>query len=672
MTDRVEHYRQLIHDYEREQRQRSLFNLHDASNTTPEREARRQKISDGAGVPLFDEEETLRQEEQRQRLRSYEQLLENSPRLQSWLQEQRNARIAQDDLDNLSFIERTFGSASSGWQRGNDVDELGRLGFLMMTQGGLTQEQMLRRDELSRRMKMSQARQDAAGLGQTIIGNTFELAGQMVQGLKAAVAPAVTAGSAAAIAGFAGPQAALPEEIVTVPAAAVAGAAFGLVHHSWQVEAGHAYLEYMELRDVTGREVMDENVAFGAAALVGTVNAALEMTGLKLVAKGTGLERLINRFTRKEVGQQLEKLTVREAAKRAAKGWAKAYGGEVSTEVAQEAVTMLSGELAKMVDNNEFASMDIEEFTVRMLGILEKVGTGMLLPAGIGSGGRFVVDATRASKARSNEKVFEAMGETSAASKVRERLPARFQDFVEHVTRDGPVQEVYIEAERFRDYFQSAGLTLEDVAQTVPSVAAQRDAFDNGGDLHIPIGEYAAHLAGTEHHQGLAPHLRLRAEDMSAVEADLFEANYGAEFRAEFESALADSESLIQSEAPVDQIYQDVRGQLLNAGVAPDVADTQAALYRAFYKSVAGEGTGVDALDLYRSHQLQVRSALSPEDTGAPAVPRVALDQLTVASEARSDDTGEVVTVARPAQEVVAETQARRERLSTLLDCLAQ
>ena len=78
------------------------------------------------------------------------------------------------------------------------------------------------------------------------------------------------AAGAAAVAGQLGPQAALPEEVVTVPAAAIMGYKAGSIATNVEIQAGLAYNRMRE-------NGVSEETARGIAMIIGGVNGAIDM-----------------------------------------------------------------------------------------------------------------------------------------------------------------------------------------------------------------------------------------------------------------------------------------------------------------------------------------------------------------------------------------------------------
>lgn len=171
------------------------------------------------------------------------------------------------------------------------------------------------------------------------VSGAFEQIGQQARQLThpRTLGMAGGAAGAAALAGQAGPQIAIPEEVVTVPAAAIAGFTAGSVASNLEIEAGLAYNEMLEagINEKTAR-----NIALG----VGTVNAGLELLQVdelvdayKIVSK-TGVT---DNFAKKIFKELVDRGV--DVAK------------ETAQEVAQEGVTIAGVQAASKIDKGEWA-----------------------------------------------------------------------------------------------------------------------------------------------------------------------------------------------------------------------------------------------------------------------------------------------------------------------------
>lgn len=168
---------------------------------------------------------------------------------------------------------------------------------------------------------------------------------------------------AVALLGQAGPQVALPEEIVTVPAAFAtgftAGAGAKAFEASMRKEAGLALSEIIKLKDADGKQI-DPNIARAASFGIGVVNGAIEVAQLKMLVKTIpGLSKVISK--------SLIETVASKAVKDKLVSLASAYAGtvtkETGQEIAQESSNIVFEELAKKINNN-VKGTDIDPATV--------------------------------------------------------------------------------------------------------------------------------------------------------------------------------------------------------------------------------------------------------------------------------------------------------------------
>ena len=170
------------------------------------------------------------------------------------------------------------------------------------------------------------------------LSGAMELLGQQVKQWtdNRSLAAGTAAAGAAAVAGQAGPQIALPEEIVTVPGAFFAGIAAGSATANFEIEAGLAYNEMIEngISQKTARKI-----ALG----VGAGNAALEAVQLDDLAKSFKI--LDTQDATKPVAKKLLSYL---------KDRGMNVASETAQEVAQEAVTITGANLGSKIDKGNW------------------------------------------------------------------------------------------------------------------------------------------------------------------------------------------------------------------------------------------------------------------------------------------------------------------------------
>ena len=171
------------------------------------------------------------------------------------------------------------------------------------------------------------------------ISGAFELVGQMARQYTNPRTLAMTGGAAglAFAAGQAGPQALVPEEVLTVPAAALYGFKTGSAMSNLEIEAGHAYNEMIEMG-------VKEDIAKKIALGVGAGNAALEFAQLG------NLEDAFKTTAKKEGTEAVWKLMLKELQNRGIDVFT-----ETAQEVGQELVTIGGVLAANYLDKGEWA-----------------------------------------------------------------------------------------------------------------------------------------------------------------------------------------------------------------------------------------------------------------------------------------------------------------------------
>ena len=148
---------------------------------------------------------------------------------------------------------------------------------------------------------------------------------------------AIGSGGAALLAGQAGPQVLLPEEVLTVPTAFALGMKAGNAKTNMEIEGGRAYLEMLN-------NGVSEETARAIATGVGGINALLETAQLDELLKAykvlgkTGADDTLMSILLREITNR----TLDTAA-------------ETGQEVLQEGVTIGGTQLGSKIDTGEWA-----------------------------------------------------------------------------------------------------------------------------------------------------------------------------------------------------------------------------------------------------------------------------------------------------------------------------
>ena len=127
------------------------------------------------------------------------------------------------------------------------------------------------------------------------------------------------------------------------------------------------------------------------------------------------------------------------------------------------------------------------------------------------------LDMQRADEAMAQKRAdaLIALNTAAAASKTLQRDRQTFEEIVAAQTKEGPVTDVYIDAQ----VLNQSGLADQVVADS-PSAAEQyQAALETGGQVRIPVSEYAARIASQAYAQELVEDVRFDPLDMTLREA---------------------------------------------------------------------------------------------------------------------------------------------------------
>ncbi|WP_420997592.1 hypothetical protein ACKI2N_012325 [Cupriavidus sp. 30B13] len=214
----------------------------------------------------------------------------------------------------------------------------------------------------------------------------------------------------------------------------------------------------------------------------------------------------------------------------------------------------------------------------------------------------------------------------AAASKLRERAPESFREFVAQAAQDGAVQDVFIDANQLQELAQS-GVDLSPLVAASPSVAEQiAEAVQTGGSVRIPVEDYATYVAGTETGTALLPHLKTDPAGMSRAEAEQFMQGRADELKREVEQTLTERDggaAFQTSRAAVEQQVLDQLNQTKR--FTESVNQAYATLMGSFY-AVQAARAGVTPETLFQQYPVQIRA----ENVASPG--RIFSDALAAAA----------------------------------------
>jgi hypothetical protein len=337
------------------------------------------------------------------------------------------AKIIHDDLlraylgDEDPSAKKFFEHIKDGWKSGAVSDQLGMLGYKAWlgdnseetwNQIATFREQLIELNKI-KPPKAANAFKIAANFAYTMLKCAS-------QGSKYGLATGGAFAATAAIAGQAGPQIMTPEEIVTVPAAFLAGygvgAVTGAAEHAIKLEGGNFFIELLD-------EGVDPTIARAASVGYGLLSGAIEMLQVSTLIKTIpGGKKLLARVGKNIVKDTVLKKTLKNIAIKGAKKYVKTWAAEVTEEVSQQGLQSVFRALAAEISNEVKGTQAAVEWDRALPEIWEAfktaaVGMAILpVPGGIMTTAVDITNMARAEKAAAQPQLIEELSPTEEAA----------------------------------------------------------------------------------------------------------------------------------------------------------------------------------------------------------------------------------------------------------------
>lgn len=571
---------------------------------------------------------------------------EGTPRLRAWLADPNNAAVARDDVENLSTFERwwrrgvrfamgraeryqdqgpagDFGAALSvsrdpigafayggaraisgaattdplGNEQGRQGEldvEYGNLAYRAQQEArgndALTPEERARLDELA-------TREGQGDWGPFIIGPTRRLIPQVLGAFGRAGEQAAARADEA----WSDPFTLREGErwtarrvleggvaaAVEAPAVAVAtfgGAGGGYLSFGYEMETGIAF-------DAMIRDGIAPDIAAERAEQYGAWATAIEFASDTLLLPISGTTRLA---TRTLLGERVLAQRPGMRAAGAVLGSGVEQGAE---EAAQEYAQIIHQDLARQDQAGGEARVRWSEVLTpeHIEQILMAGYIGFQGGVGMGSfpaAANFALDMRSIRQAEAGATQFEAWTRAAQSSRLSERGLASTLESAVGAMDDS---NVYIDADRFIEHFQSAGANAYAVAEELGlGERALSDALASHGVVEIPTSRFVARVLRIPEHAVLAEHARVAPDAATPAEAKSAE----AVIRAQAERIVEETQT-IEADADLGRAIETRLRELFDAaeqegGYRPEVARRYAQLAAALPRAMVARARAVD------------------------------------------------------------------------------
>lgn len=557
-----------------------------AADTNPEAYAEARRVARRTGVPV-DTALNLPQEMKRQdRMGSmdFDALAATSPATAAILADVDQAKLAHDNVESMSGIEGVLSAlggvakyavSAPGAARGGFVSDVGRAGS-----AGLSGLQRASAGVVG----LAQAPFDAAApladplVGRILPGNplraTAEGLARYRQSIEAQAKASMPRADGLVESGVFSGFSSLASNMAALPLAFLPGGQSAAMTAMVAPVGGQAY-----------GEARDKDVGVLPALTFGASQAAIEYATEKFP-----LSRLLGDV-------------------KAGSSFAKTLAYQVAHEVPGEQVATLLQDLnewAVLHPGKPFSAYWDERPSAAvqtLIATLVGVGGNVAVMRGIDS--VITGDEEKARRAQASEQqaqLLQQLTDLAKADKVLARDPETFEQFVASAAEGGPATQVFIDAQTL----MQSGMA-EQLAAVSPAVAAQLpQALQVGGQIAIPVQEYASRIAGSEYAQSLVDHIKTDPEGFSRAEAQQFMDTRADELKAQVEQALQQQEGDSAFKQSADAVRASVKTQLDTAGrFTPQANDAYAAMVGSFY-AVQSAKLGMTPEALFQRYPLRV------------------------------------------------------------------
>jgi len=240
-------------------------------------------------------------------------------------------------------------------------------------------------------------------------------------------------------------------------------------------------------------------------------------------------------------------------------------------------------------------------------------------------------DGLAAETAEHGGQAIEQLSKIAQESNLRTHDPQAFKEFVRSQTEDGNMPNVYVDGKIFEDALHQSSVDPQQIPGLQDRLA---EATLTGGDVQIPVEDYATHIAGTNLENAILPNLKAEEGGMTYAEGQKFYQDAAGEMQARAQDIVSKQQGVEAQQDDVKAIGDKLMAQMQATGRFPDdVARASIAPVTEFYRTMA-ERYGMKPGELYEKYPLSI----AKERTGNADK----LDQATGWDSVETDEPGSV------------------------------
>ena len=282
-------------------------------------------------------------------------------------------------------------------------------------------------------------------------------------------------------------------------------------------------------------------------------------------------------------------------------------GGLASRLVAGAVSGGATGEVSREAMNAVLPESMREGFDPQQAILSALVGAGLggaMGPRALAEGVQQAhTDALAAETAERGGQTVEQIGKIAAASKLRDADPDAFHAFVASASEDSPLSSVYVDGQTLANALHQSAVDPAGIPELSDKLA---EAVTTGGDVQIPVADYATHIAGTDLDKAILPELKTEEGGMTYAEGQKFYQDVADELQGRAQDILEQQGAADSSSTDVKAIGDRLTQQIQETGRYPlDVARASVVPVQEFYRTMA-DRLGVAPGDLYEQYPLRI------------------------------------------------------------------
>ncbi|CAJ0802959.1 hypothetical protein LMG18090_04366 [Ralstonia mannitolilytica] len=270
-----------------------------------------------------------------------------------------------------------------------------------------------------------------------------------------------------------------------------------------------------------------------------------------------------------------------------------AVSGAVSGEVSRQAMNLV------MPQQQGF---DPEQLILS--GLTGSLLSGVMGPRALHEGVRqAAADSLRAETAERGGDALAKLSELVAGSKLREHDPDSFREYVRQASEDGQLTDVYVDGNVLAEALHQSAVDPNNIPGLPDRLA---EAQRTGGDVQIPIEDYATHIAGTPIDKAILPNLKVEEGGMTYAEGQQFFQSAKEDMAARAQEIANQHQQEAAGDEEVKAIGDKLFQQMQATGHFPDdVSRASIAPVTEFYRTMA-ERVGMTPGELFEKAPLRI------------------------------------------------------------------